>query len=218
MYKRIVDELKHHATFTTFGAATGIIIMIFFYKMPEKISLNLFYVLHPAHVFLSALVTASMYQSYKCRLDRKKCNIWVLLVVGYVGSIGIATLSDSIIPFLGEMLLRLPHTHAHVGFIERPWLINSLAIAGIAVAYFRPTTKLPHSGHVLISTWASLFHVIMAMGGVLRWQLLIPIFIFLFVAVWVPCCVSDIVFPLLFVRKPEEGAEEPEAHAHSSEG
>ena len=27
-------------------------------------------------------------------------------------------------------------------------------------------------------------------------------FFFLFLAVWVPCCVSDIVFPLLFKRKP----------------
>jgi len=218
MFKRIADELRHHAPFTSFGAATGIVIMIIFYKIPEDISERVFYVLHPAHVFLSALVTASMYQRHKCRVDKKKCSIWLLLFIGYVGSIGIATLSDSIIPYLGEILLRMPHTQAHVGFIEKWWLINPLAIAGIAIAYFRPTTKLPHSGHVLISTWASLFHVIMAMGGVLSWVLLIPIFAFLFVAVWVPCCVSDIVFPLLFVRTPEEGAEEKteeaEAHAH----
>jgi len=27
--------------------------------------------------------------------------------------------------------------------------------------------------------------------------------IFLFVAVWVPCCFSDIVFPLLFANRPK---------------
>jgi hypothetical protein len=27
------------------------------------------------------------------------------------------------------------------------------------------------------------------------------IFVFLFLAVWLPCCVSDIVYPLLWVRE-----------------
>jgi hypothetical protein len=28
----------------------------------------------------------------------------------------------------------------------------------------------------------------------------VAIFLFLFLAVWIPCCLSDIVFPLLFVK------------------
>ena len=84
--------------------------------------------------------------------------------------------------------------------IEKWWLINPLAMAGIAFAYFKPATKFPHAMHVLLSTWASLFHVLMAVGGSLNvWSYLI-VFLFLFLAVWTPCCVSDIVFPLLFVN------------------
>ena len=209
MFKQISKELKIHAPFTIFGAITGIIIMVFSQKIPSNVSYNIFYVLHPVHVVLSALVTASMYELHTCkRVSGKclkgKCNLWTLLVIGYVGSIGIATISDSLIPYLGEVLLNMPNREIHIGFIEKWWLINPLAIVGVLIACFRPTTKFPHAGHVILSTWASLFHIIMAMGGRLGWFSYIAVFFFLFLAVWIPCCVSDIVFPLLFVKKAKE--------------
>jgi hypothetical protein len=131
----------------------------------------------------------------------KKAKIWLAILIGYTGSIGIATLSDSIIPFIGETLLDLPYKGIHIGFIERWWLVNPAALLGILIGYRKWITKFPHSGHVLISTWASLFHVIMALGETVNWIQIIAIFLFLFLAVWIPCCTSDIVFPLLFVRK-----------------
>ncbi|GAH19202.1 unnamed protein product [marine sediment metagenome] len=205
MYKQIFKELKEHMPFTAFGAATGIIMIIFFQKLPSKFSYNIFYTLHPLHVFLSALVTASMYNFYKCGTgkNKKKCNLEILILIGYVGSVGIATLSDSVIPYLGEILLNMPHREIHLGFIENWWLVNPLALLGIGIAYLRPSTKFPHFGHVLLSTWASLFHIIMALGQTLNWFTCIAIFIFLFLSVWIPCCLSDIVFPLLFVKTPE---------------
>ncbi|MBL7130978.1 MAG: hypothetical protein ISS45_06230 [Candidatus Omnitrophica bacterium] len=202
MFKQISKELRNHAPFTVFGAVTGIITIIFFQKLPVNVSYNIFYILHPLHVVLSALVTASMYELHRHSRLGVKCNLWILLAIGYLGSIGIATLSDSLIPYLGELLLDLPNRGLHLGFIEKWWLVNPLAIIGIAIAYCRPATKFPHAGHVLLSTWASLFHIIMAFGGkmYLSWILISIIFLFLFLAVWLPCCVSDIVFPLLFVR------------------
>ena len=122
-----------------------------------------------------------------------------LVLVGYVGSIGIATLSDSLLPFAGEILLQLPNPGLHIGFIEKWWLVNPLAFLGIAIAYWRPTTKFPHAGHVLLSTWASAFHIIMALGDTVSWITLLIIGLFLFLSVWLPCCLSDIIFPLLFV-------------------
>ncbi|NQT26064.1 hypothetical protein HQ585_11955, partial [candidate division KSB1 bacterium] len=74
-------------------------------------------------------------------------------------------------------------------------------IAGVLFAYLKPTTKFPHAGYVLFSTWASLFHILMAMSAGLNWISYLVVFLFLFVAVWIPCCVSDIVFPLLFVKE-----------------
>jgi hypothetical protein len=206
MIKHISKELKHHIPFTSFGALTGILVIFVSLRMPKSISYNIFYVLHPIHVVLSAMVTASIYKLHTCGRFGKKClkgqcNLWVLLLIGYVGSVGIATLSDSIIPFLGETLLNMPNRGIHIGFIEKWWLVNPLAVVGVIFAYFRPSTKVPHAGHVLLSTWSSLFHILMAVGAALQWFSYIAIFVFLFLAVWIPCCLSDIVFPLLFVKE-----------------
>jgi len=200
MFKRIAGELRNHVPFTALGAVSGIIIMAIivwgnFLPQILPISRNIFYVLHPTHVVLSALVTTTLYMQYR------KPNIWMAILIGYTGSIGIATISDSIIPYLGETLLNLPHKAIHIGFIEKPLLTNPTAFLGIVVGYWKGTTKFPHFGHVLISTWASLFHIIMALGETVSWIQFIIIFLFLFLAVWLPCCLSDIVYPLLFVRK-----------------
>lgn len=198
--KHICRELKAHAPFTVFGALTGIAIMavVVYAKVPRAASEALFWGLHPLHVLLSAMVTAGMYRLHGNR------KLWSTVIIGYVGSIGIATLSDSIIPFLGEWLLGLPQREMHLGFIEKWWLVNPLALAGIAIAWFWPKTKFPHAGHVLISTWASLFHMTMALGSSLDVSTMILTPVFLFLAVWVPCCTSDIVFPLLFAANGTE--------------
>jgi hypothetical protein len=200
MLNEISRELKAHAPFTAFGALTGIGIMavIIHAEVPRSASSTLFWTLHPLHVLLSALVTAAMYRLHG------KSGLGATVLVGYVGSIGIATLSDSIIPYIGECLLGLPNKGMHFGFIEKWWLVNPLALAGIAMACLRPKTKLPHAGHVLLSTWASLFHMSMALGPQPDLLTMVLIMVFLFLAVWVPCCTSDIVFPLLFPRKRTE--------------
>lgn len=197
MLKIIGKELKAHAPFTALGSLTGIIIMaiIVYAQVPRSLSTALFWGLHPFHVTLSALVTAGMYRLYS------KGALWKTILIGYFGSIGIATLSDSIIPYLGECLLGLPNRGLHLGFIEKWWLVNPLAAAGIAIACFWPKTKSPHAGHVLLSTWASLFHMTMALGDKYDVFTVSLIAFFLFLAVWVPCCTSDIVFPLLFSKE-----------------
>jgi len=206
MLRQISKELKNHAPFTVLGALSGIIIMIFSHKLPKEASYNIFYILHPSHVVLSALVTASIYKLHVCKRINGKCikgkfNFWSLLLIGYLGSVGIATISDSLIPYLGEVMLGMPNRELHIGFIEKWWLVNPLAFMGVVIAYFRPTTKFPHAGHVLLSTWASLFHILMAAGTHLNWFSYLVVLGFLFLAVWAPCCLSDIVFPLLFIKE-----------------
>jgi len=214
-FTNILTELKIHAPFTLFGASTGIVLMLLFKDIQQQVSQNLFYVFHPTHVVLSAMVTASMFE-----LHSKRPKFIIILLVGFFGSLGIATLSDSLIPYAGELLLGMhihPHTHehtsfaerAHIGFIEGAHIVIPAAIIGVLIAYFRPKTKFPHAGHVLLSTWASSFHMIMAMGGQISLWKIIGGFAFLFLAVWLPCCISDIVFPLLFA---ESAGSIPHAH------
>lgn len=195
MLRLIGIELKEHVPFTAFGAITGIIIMVIIVlaNIPPAISQTIFFTLHPLHVVLSAIATTAMYRKYGGE------RVWTAVLVGYIGSVGIATLSDAIIPYLGGVLLNV-EIGFEVPFIEEWWLINPAALVGIAIGYWRPSTKFPHSGHVLLSTWASLFYF--TAFGTAQWLPLLPfIFLFLFIAVWLPCCVSDIVFPLFFTGK-----------------
>jgi len=193
---QVREELVRHLPFTVVGAVTGVVLFIAFRGIAKDISYRVFYVLHPLHVLFSTLVTASLYERHRHLRGGGRASFLSLLVIGYVGGIGIATLSDSLIPFLGETLLNLPERAVHIGFIEKWWLVNPLAVSGVALAYFRPRTRIPHAGHVLLSTYASLFHVIMALGAQASAGTYAGILLFLIAAVWVPCCLSDIVFPV----------------------
>jgi len=220
--KHILLELKGHAPFTLFGALLGIMFMLIFRNISGGSRHTLFAVFHPAHVVLSAIVTASMF-----RLHTAKKRFLLVLVVGFFGSVGIATLSDIIIPHIGAELLRLNvpthdqlhHSEAtsedeaqtttthegdrhrlHLGFVEEWYIVNPAALLGIFIAYLVPRTKFPHAGHVLISTWASSSYLLMNMQSEMTISAATGIFATLFMAVWLPCCISDIIFPLLFVK------------------
>ena len=217
----ILTELKAHAPFTLFGAVTGIAMMLVFRGISEQAAYRLFYVFHPAHVVLSAIVTASLFRLYE-----KTRRFIIVLLIGYFGSVGVATLSDSIIPFFGESILGVAipteaQVHGdihnddsivtgeeamqhkpkiHIGFIEEWYIVNPAALLGIFIAFLLPRTKLPHAGHILISTWASAAHILMNIHSKMTILNAIGMFIVLFIAVWLPCCFSDIVFPMLFVK------------------
>ncbi len=218
--RQVLTELKAHSPFTLFGALTGIAMMLIFKDIGHQASYRLFYIFHPAHVVLSAMVTASLF-----RLHEKTKGFLIVLIVGYVGSIGTATLSDSILPFFGEEIMGVAipteaavHSHEseaeageshehklHIGFIEEWKIVNPAALLGVLIAYFLPRTKLPHAFHILISTWASAAHIMMNTHQELTAIVIAVIILILFIAVWLPCCFSDIVFPMLLVKS--EGDE-----------
>lgn len=259
--KQIGRELKVHSPFTLIGATTGIAFMLIGQKFLTGHEGTLFSIFHPLHVVLSAMVTAALFE-----IHRKAKSFVLILLVGIFGSIGIATLSDCVLPFFGESILGVAvpthadlHVHAHdeatliedlqaadhpetaehdthistdpthdqgqaaaestvadhdehehhdgcgharlhLGFVEEWYLVFPAAIFGGLLAYFFPHTKYPHAAHVLFSTWASSAHIMMNTHTAIGPLLLVGIFVVLFLSVWLPCCVSDIVFPLLFVR------------------
>ncbi len=239
----IAAELRSHAPFTLFGAVTGIACMLLFKNAGTEVSHRLFMVFHPGHVILSAIVTASLFRLYERRAGFLK-----VMVIGYLGAVGVATLSDCVLPFFGETILGVavpvhgdlhdheenasagPGEHAeehdeghsgrprlHLGFIEDWYVVNPAAILGLLIAWFYPRTRFPHAGHVLLSTWASSFHVLMNTHTELTAMMLVGVFVVLFIAVWLPCCVSDIVFPLLLVKSAPLCLHHDHSHAHERE-
>jgi hypothetical protein len=204
----ILRELRAHAPFTALGTLSGaaLLSIIVWTQVPRTVSTTLFWMLHPCHVLLSALVTTAVFRLHG------GLGLWRALAVGYCGSIGIATLSDCVLPYAGEWLLAMPHRGLHLGFIEKWWLVNPLALAGIVVGHAWPHSKLPHACHVLLSTWASLFHMTMALGGEFTLTKGVLMALVLFLSVWLPCCTSDIVFPLLFAPKANQRGSSTKLH------
>jgi amino acid permease len=188
MSHAITKELKSHAPFTLLGAVSGILVMagILLIKISSTALEPAFEASHAAHVFLSAMVTAGVYRRHGGKPA-------ACLLMGYVGAVSIGTLSDIVFPYLGGELLGAD-MHFHLAFIDHWWLINPAALVGAALALLSPRTKLPHSGHVLLSTWASLFYLNANAAAPWSLPMLIPVLAVLFVAVWVPCCLSDIAF------------------------
>ncbi len=203
----ILKELRHHGPFTLLGALGSVaLVMLLRLWAPNFLSTDraadLFEFSHPLHVVLSAMVTAAIFRNYCARAKHSWKGVLAVVLVGYFGSIGIATLSDCLIPHWGGRLLGMNScSHAHIGIVEMPLIINFAALFGIGFAYWYPKTHFPHTGHVLLSMAASLFHILRAQAGTFSIPEGVGITLFLFIAVWIPCCLSDIVFPLLFIKK-----------------
>lgn len=210
----VLKELKHHGPFTFLGAVVGVGIIYALQRFaPNAIDTQraaaLFEFSHPLHVVLSAMVTAALYKNYRGKPRHSRTGMLMVVLVGYFGSIGIATLSDCLVPYWGELLLGMEHAHAHIGIIEMPLIINLAALLGIGAAFFSSQTHFPHTGHVLLSTAASLFHILRAQSDMFTPFQAVMIALFLFIAVWIPCCLSDIIFPLMFVRRKEAASNPP---------
>jgi len=193
--KHIAAELKEHAPFTALGAAVGVVVMavMSLARLDPEVSHHSFHLLYPAHMLLSSIVTAAMFRSHRGGLTGS-------VAVGFLGAVGICTISDILFPYMGGALLGA-EMELHICLLTHPWFAVIPGLVGAALgALTGRWTRCPHAAHVLISTLASLFYL-MAFG-VVDWLPIFPLmFVVLFIAVWVPCCTSDIVFPLLFVRK-----------------
>ncbi len=190
----ILRELRHHAPFTALGALTGVFLLsLTAGSLARGEHERLFHLLHPLHLLLSALVTTAVYGKY----GRGRGEA---LAVGFLGSVGICTLSDVLLPHAGGLVMGIP-MHLHLCLAEHPWLVLSASLLGAGLGMGRPGTEIPHSGHVLVSTYASAFYLT-AFGSPSSWLPLLPaLFLLLFLTVWLPCCTSDFIFPLLFVGR-----------------
>jgi len=189
--KEILKELKEHVPFTLLATILAVIISLSFYK--TKLPETLFELVHPLHIGVSAIVTAGIFYKYKG-------EIFQSLLIGITGSIIIGSVSDVIFPYLSGILFNLK-TSFHLPIIEEPILIFSSALIGSIVGLKTKITELPHFIHVFLSVFGSLFYLLAFSTFNLISMIIILGIVFL--AVLIPCCFSDIVYPLLFIKKEE---------------
>ena len=194
MKTEIIHELKEHVPFTATATLVAVIIAAFLLIKENLISyaVSLFYIFHPAHIFFSSIVSAAIFYNYKK-------NIFLALFSGVVISLIIGSLSDVIFPYLGSSLFKIPISF-HLPTIENPLLILNIAFLGSITGVIIRRTKFPHFAHVLISVFASLLYIF-AYSTNFSILTIFLIFIITSISVVIPCCLSDIVFPIIFQDK-----------------
>lgn len=197
---RIIEELREHIPFT-FLATLVAIILVFLLKFTftNNIAVESFEIFHPAHIFVSAITSTAIFYKYKKKL-------FASIIIGLSASILLGTLSDVIIPFLGGSLLFL-QTSLFLPVIENPLLIFGSALIGCLIGIIFNKTKLSHFIHVFLSTFASLFYLISFSVEINLFSIITSTLI-TFVAVLIPCCMSDIIYPLMFFKNKSTNCHE----------
>lgn len=212
--REIRNELLEHLPFTVFSVAAGMVILgLLTYgtigaerEVVERGTRSLFHVFHPFHVLLSTVTTTAMFWRHERR--------WLkAIIVGVIGAVGICGISDIFLPYIAGFLVGV-QMHLHICVIEHPLLILTYVAVGLVLGFALPRTThkgtiFSHSAHVLVSSMASLLYLVsfglhdwVAVGGM--------VLIYMVVAVILPCCTSDIVFPLLLTSEPAESTEPAE--------
>jgi hypothetical protein len=187
--RSILYELREHIPFTLLATLIAIILVVIFKNLDTE---HLFHIIHPLHLFFSAIVSSAIFYKYKK-------NITQTLLVGAASALIIGSLSDIIFPYLGGLIFGLKTTF-HLSVLEEPFRILSVTIVGSIAGIVTRLTKIPHFLHVFLSVFASLFYIL-AFSPTLTTLQLILTFTIIFIAVIIPCCISDIIFPMLFVKR-----------------
>ena len=201
-----MHELGQHLPYSIFGVVVGIIILgilTFFsiilnagHLLPVAAK-ELFHIFHPIHILLSAVTTTAMFWKHERHFLK-------VLSIGFAGSIIICGLSDILLPYLGGEMLGI-HMDLHICALSHPSIVISFAAIGVAMGFLVPSaieksTEFSHSMHILVSSMASILYLISF--GFSQWTGMIGgVFFITFLAVILPCCLSDIVFPLSFISR-----------------
>jgi hypothetical protein len=196
----IIEELRTHFPFTVFSVAAGLMLLGMFNFISvsqgaqylSSASEDLFHIFHPLHMLFSVIATTAMFWRYEKRFLKAA-------IIGIIGSVGICGLSDIFIPYLSGNLLGV-EMHLHICVIEHSQIIIPFVTMGLIVGFIIPqkteSTVFSHAIHVLVSSMASILYLVSF--GLINW---IPqiglVFVYITFAVIIPCCTSDIVFPLL---------------------
>jgi hypothetical protein len=192
----ILKELKHHIPLTlTVSLLAGVsiaLLVLFNLKLTEFFP-NAFEIIHPAHILVSAAATSAIFYKYKN-------SILQAVIIGISGAILIGTISDILLPWIAGNIFSLSTT-LHLPITENPVLIIATATAGAYIGVYLGLFKLNHMLHVFFSVFASLFYILAFSANINIWIILGSSFI-VFLSVYIPCCISDIVFPILFIKEP----------------
>ncbi len=207
----LTEEFTQHFPYTLMGTfiamgvvwwfSQGFIVSGDIEKFHQK-SDSLFHLLHPLHVCMSAIATTALSLKY---LSKFKA-----IIMGILGTAIPCGLSDYFFPYIGGKILG-QSMHLHVCILEDPQLFFPFLVIGIlgglwAEEKLTHSHLLSHGAHVFISSGASLLYC-MSFGFTI-WlkdvRYVFPAFLIIVLAVWIPCCLSDIALPVATHKHTKE--------------
>jgi len=204
----IYGELMCHFPYAVFSVSFGIAMLSCLWfvvgntetKAIQQASHLLFHSFHFMHIVFAATGTVITYLRFSK-------NIFKALLVGVFTASVFCTLSDAVLPYLGGTLLGV-HMHFHLCFFSElknvlPFLCIGL-LNGVVMSRHHSSVQSMYSAfshfvHILVSSFASLFYLVS--NGYVHWYHDIGIvFMFLIVAVVIPCTFSDVIVPMAFAK------------------
>ena len=122
--------------------------------------------------------------------------------MGALGAIIPCGLSDYLFPYLGGRLVGQT-MELHMCLVDHPQLFFPFLVLGILAGFWAESRLtgshlFSHGAHVFISSTASLLYLISF--GFTAWMMdvrfVFPAFATIVLAVWIPCCISDVLVPV----------------------
>lgn len=209
----IYQELTCHFPYAVFSVAFGLAVLSFinFLTICNMDSATtckgahlLFHSFHFMHIVFAATGTLITY-------FRFSKNVWQGIIVGGFTASFFCLLSDSVLPYLGGRLLGVSMDF-HICFVSELDKVLPFLLVGLLNGYVMSRhhsskqtfySTFSHFIHILISSFASMFYLVA--HGFHDWANDIGfVFLFLIVAVVVPCTFSDVVVPMWFAKKADK--------------
>ncbi len=202
-------ELMHHLPYAIFSVALGMIILSFLDYASVLHSIGhearriacggyhmLFHSFHFLHILFAATGTIITF-------SRFSQNIVKMLIIGTISPAFFCMLSDVLLPYLAGRLLGVD-MELHICFHRELQNVLPFLAVGVInglVLRMHHSSMLPvfslgsHVMHILISSLAALFY--MVAHGFDNWYPRMGwVFLFLVIAVVIPCTLSDILVPM----------------------
>jgi len=205
----ILGELVNHLPYTIFSVALSFVLLSFttFFSILQgnnqlvlKGTNVLFHIFHFMHLVFAG--TGALLSYHRLAKGIIKPILFTIFSTGFF-----CVLSDTILPYVGGVLLGIP-MFFHICFIHEFWQVLPFLVIGVLngviISNYNKELQISylffsHFTHILVSSLASAFFFIS--HGFSNWYEYSGwVFLFLIIAVVIPCSLSDVVIPMVIAR------------------